>query len=198
MCSTCPSTCPPGAPRTHTQAESPAVSVSACADVDPAGQFALAVNGTDWSESVGGGADWVGAAVARTARSAQVSATAGSSRWPNPVSAATIATTATSRPAPSTTAVFFAPALASIGSSGPTLVSGGGRASSSGAHRRRDRDRLRVLVVVGLRQPELPRVLGGRTAGRRPDSRSSSIWSSGSVHAVALRMIITVTAPRVR
>ena len=37
MCSTCPSTCPPGAPRTHTHAESLAVSVRACADVEPAG-----------------------------------------------------------------------------------------------------------------------------------------------------------------
>src|SRR6202051_128484 len=137
MCSTCPSTGPPGAPRTHTQAESPAVSVSACADVDPAGQFALAVNGTDWSESVGGGTDWVGPADARMGTLGAVSATAGSSRWPNPVSAATIATTATSRPTPSTTAVFFAPALASIGPSGPVLVIGVGGASRSadaGAH----------------------------------------------------------------
>ena len=39
----------PCAPRTQTHAESLAVSVSACAEVDPAGQSALAVYGIAWS-----------------------------------------------------------------------------------------------------------------------------------------------------
>src|ERR1700758_3896841 len=119
MCNTWPSTCPPGTPRTHTHAESLAVSVSACADVDPAGQVALAVNRRACSPSVGAAGFADACAVIFGGNGFGVAD--GSGRR-NTVSAPTISRKATSTAAPSAIAAVLAPALVSVrspGASGP-------------------------------------------------------------------------------
>ena len=103
-CSTCPSTAAPAGPRTHTHAESRVVSVSVCADVEPAGQSALAVNAMAWSwAGVGGMTAGGGVGAAATAGVGDPSS-GSASEGPEHSSSPTMRATVPTKPAPRTPA----------------------------------------------------------------------------------------------